>query len=47
MRVSNSSCTDQAQRIVGAGLVPKCVQRLSADDKSKTLSGKAFMMIHA
>ena len=35
IRVSNSMDPDQAQRFVGPDLGPNCLQRLSADDKSR------------
>ena len=35
IRVSNSMDPDQAQPFVGPDLGPNCLQRLSADDKSR------------
>ena len=36
IRVSNSLDTDQARHFVGSDLGPNCLQKLSADDKSRT-----------
>ena len=41
IRVSNSLDPDQARHFVGPDLGPDCLQRLSADDKSRHLRGKS------
>ena len=42
VRVSNSLDPDQARHFVGPDLGPNCLQRLSADNKSRPLAGKEF-----
>ena len=45
IRVSNSWDPDQGRRPVGPDLGPNCLQRFSADDKSRRLQAKNYSQL--